>query len=230
MSSVRISFPFAKLGELAFQNARTSAAKLKAEKKFRVVLAKEAANAAKVRAVNLKEKAKNIKKEKKEAMIIAKENRLLLANFAVNLKEKAKNIKKEKKEAMIIAKENRLLLANLKKEDNVKSFIVLAKKVDKLNKKKEETKAIFLNARADVPEDLWHILDNKKTNNKKWLANNVGNAIHKELIEKHNIARIASNRVEKNLNKKVEVLEGMRIDIINDEKCKELPRLLGMNN
>ena len=198
MSSVRISFPFAKLGEMAFQNARASAAKSKAEKKFRVVLAKEAANAAKVR--------------------------------AVNLKEKEKNIKKEKKEAKIIAKENRLLLANLKKEENVKNFIVLAKKVDKLNKKKEETKAIFLNARADVPEDLWHILDNKKTNNKKWLANNVGNVIHKELVEKHNIARIASNRVEKNLNKKVEVLEGMRIDIINDEKCKELPRLLGMNN
>lgn len=198
MSSVRISFPFAKLGEMAFQNARASAAKSKAEKKFRVVLAKEAANAAKVR--------------------------------AVNLKEKAKNIKKEKKEAKIIAKENRLLLANLKKEENVKNFIVLAKKVDKLNKKKEETKAIFLNARADVPEDLWHILDNKKTNNKKWLANNVSNVIHKELVEKHNIARIASNRVEKNLNKKVELLEGMRIDIINDEKFKELPRLLGMNN
>ena len=198
MSSVRISFPFAKLGEMAFQNARTSAAKSKAEKKCRVVLAKEAANAAKVR--------------------------------AVNLKEKAKNIKKEKKEAKIIAKENRLLLANLKKEENVKNFIGLAKKVDKLNKKKEETKAIFLNARADVPEDLWHILDNKKTNNKKWLANNVGNAIHKELVEKHNIARIASNRVEKNLNKKVEVLEGMRIDIINNDKFKELPRLLGMNN
>lgn len=198
MSSVRISFPFAKLGEMAFQNARASAAKSKAEKKFRVVLAKEAANAAKVR--------------------------------VVNLKEQAKNIKKEKMEAKVIAKENRILLANLKKEESAKKFIVLAKKVDNLNKKKEEKKANFLNARADIPQDLWHILDNKRTNNKKWLADNIENAIHKELVEKHNHARSESNRVEKNLNKKVELLEGMRVDIINDDKFKELPRLIGMVN
>jgi len=198
MSTTRISFPFAKLGAMAFQNARTSAVNLKAAKKMRVFLAKEAASAAKVR-LN-------------------------------NLKEKAKIIKKENKEAKVIAKENRMLLTNLKKEESAKKFIVLSKKVDNLNKKKEESKANFLNARADVPEDLWHILDNKKTNNKKWLSDNVENAIHKELVEKHNHARTASNRVEKNLNKKVELLEGMRIDIISDDKFKELPRLMGMTN
>ena len=102
------------------------------------------------------------------------------------------------------------------------------KKVVKLDEKKKTTNENFLNARADVPEDLRHILDNKKFNNKKWLEENVGDETHRELVTKHNKARFACNRVDNNLLKTTNDLEGLRVDIIGNDKFKELPRLMGI--
>ena len=167
---------------------------------------------------------------KKERMDLAKAAANVAKERVKTMKENVKTRKQEIRTAKITAKDDRKTLKTLREEPEAKTFMTTAKKVEQLGDKKKTTTENFLKARADVPEDLRHILDDKKTNNKKWLEENVGDELKRELVTQHNKARFAYNRVDKNLLKTTNVLENMRVDIVGNEKFKELPRLLGMMN
>lgn len=169
---------------------------------------------------------------------VAKKGRVDLAKEAANaakerlktMKEGRKTKKEENRAAKKSAMDDRKTLKTLREEPEAKNFMATAKKIEKLGDKKKTVTENFLNARANVPEDLRHILDNKKTNNKKWLEENVVDELTRDLVTQHNKARFACNRVDKNLLKTTNVLEEMRVDIVGNEKFKELPRILGVTN
>jgi len=144
--------------------------------------------------------------------------------------EARKTTRVENKVAKVSAKEDRNTLKELRKEKEVETFMKTAKKVETLGEKKKTVTEQFLNARTNVPEDLRYILDAKKFNNKKWLEENVGDETKRELVTKYNQSRFARNRVDKNMLKTTNDLESLRVDIIGNEKFKELPRLMGLTN
>ena len=167
---------------------------------------------------------------KKERVDLAKEAANAARKRVKRMKENVKTHKQEIRTAKKTAKDDRKTLKTLRDEPEAKTFMATAKKVEKLGDKKKTVAENFLNARANVPEDLRHILDNKKTNNKKWLEENVDDELKRELVTQHNKARFACNRVDKNLLKTTNDLEEMRVDIVGNEKFKELPRILGVAN
>ena len=205
MSSIVTNFPFQAIGKMAFQNARVASSAAFAAKKERNAL-------------------------KKTRVELAKEAAKAARNRVKTMKENVKTHKQEIRTAKQTAKDDRKTLKTLREEPEAKNFMATAKKVEKLGDKKKIVTENFLNARADVPEDLRHILDNKKTNNKKWLEENVDDELKRDLVIQHNKARFACNRVDKNLLKTTNVLEEMRVEIVGNEKFKELPRLLGVAN
>ena len=203
MSSIVMKFPFEAMGKMAYQTARAAASSAKVANKVAIVVRKERVNLAKAAATAAKERAKTMKVDRKTK------------------KEETRSAKKTEKE-------DRKTLNELRKEEEAKTFMTTVKKVEKLGEKKFSITENFLKARADVPEDLHHILDDKKTNNKKWLEENVNDEHQRELVTTYNKARFAYNRVDKNLLKTVTLLENMREVIIGNEKFKELPRLIGL--
>ncbi|RZD41167.1 MAG: hypothetical protein CXT73_05505 [Methanobacteriota archaeon] len=132
---------------------------------------------------------------KKERVDLAKEAANAARNRVKTMKENVKTRKQEIRTAKITAKDDRKTLKTLRDEPEAKTFMATAKKVEKLGDKKKTVAENFLNARANVPEDLRHILDNKKTNNKKWLEENVDDELKRELVTQHNKARFACNRM-----------------------------------